>query len=358
MAGYFPLNWHSWADRMGTLRSFGVTSARDWPGRNEGVGLYYDRLPPRRGYPIFGLLDYQGPVVTWQSMNLGDYIQTLSLMSLLAPHLPANIRGGGADCMRMLTLGMDKEPPEGYCQLATLDRDALNGGPSGFGGWLFVHGWHGGRREGWHLIIPPPGWHPLYVSVHLSSDDLLTADEWRHLRRYEPIGCRDLHTLDIVRGRGISGYFSGCVSQALRLPGIEFAPEVEPGAVGVNAPTNYQVMRRMTHAIPLLRRQTFSENVELAYHRMMAYRAADAVYTGRLHAWLPIIAVGGKAYLTYAGDERFKGYVGLTHADHGMMGGKLRGAFDLVVPMIVGGCDPLSVYGAWGAYVNANYDVA
>jgi Polysaccharide pyruvyl transferase len=75
--------------------------------------------------------------------------------------------------------------------------------------------------NGWYLhnprnFPPPPNLHPLYISVHLADSWFFTPEAVTHFKRHEPIGCRDLHTLELFRQRGVAAYFSGCLTWTLR----------------------------------------------------------------------------------------------------------------------------------------------
>lgn len=75
----------------------------------------------------------------------------------------------------------------------------------------------------WYIHNPnqwPPSQkiNPLYVAVHLNSsvvDKLLSNEGIEYLRRYEPIGCRDLYTMEKLKGKGVDAYFSACMTLTL-----------------------------------------------------------------------------------------------------------------------------------------------
>ena len=60
---------------------------------------------------------------------------------------------------------------------------------------------------------------PLLVSIHISpmiKDRLFTNPEiLKWLKKYEPIGCRDTGTVDLLKLYGIDSYFSGCLTLTL-----------------------------------------------------------------------------------------------------------------------------------------------
>lgn len=59
---------------------------------------------------------------------------------------------------------------------------------------------------------------PLYVSVHLNSsivDRIFRPEVIEHFKKHQPIGCRDNHTRDLLRAKGIDAYYSGCMTLTL-----------------------------------------------------------------------------------------------------------------------------------------------
>lgn len=59
---------------------------------------------------------------------------------------------------------------------------------------------------------------PLFVSFHLNADaedTFFTSDNIAVLQKYAPIGCRDVHTMEVLQSKGIDAYFSGCLTTTL-----------------------------------------------------------------------------------------------------------------------------------------------
>jgi hypothetical protein len=77
--------------------------------------------------------------------------------------------------------------------------------------------------NGWFLLEPqhwPPSdnINPLFVSFHLNSDayELLeNKSSVEYLKKNEPIGCRDLTTMNLLIDKGIKAYFTGCLTLTL-----------------------------------------------------------------------------------------------------------------------------------------------
>lgn len=59
---------------------------------------------------------------------------------------------------------------------------------------------------------------PLYVSIHLNSsiiDRIFRPEVIEHFKKHQPIGCRDNHTRDLLRAKGVDAYYSGCMTLTL-----------------------------------------------------------------------------------------------------------------------------------------------
>jgi hypothetical protein len=77
--------------------------------------------------------------------------------------------------------------------------------------------------NGWFMHYPknfPPSDSiiPIFISFHLNKsikNTFLTNSTIEYLKHHEPIGCRDLYTLDILSKHGIQAYFSGCLTLTL-----------------------------------------------------------------------------------------------------------------------------------------------
>ena len=74
----------------------------------------------------------------------------------------------------------------------------------------------------WHPENFPPSdiINPLFISFHLVpsiADRFLTKETISYLKKYEPIGARDISTKDILEKHGIKSYFSGCLTLTLGL---------------------------------------------------------------------------------------------------------------------------------------------
>ena len=77
--------------------------------------------------------------------------------------------------------------------------------------------------NGWYMDHPenfPPSDKiiPLFVSMHINRYGLpgLLRDECvEYFKRHQPIGCRDFHTVELLKSKGVDAYFTGCLTLTL-----------------------------------------------------------------------------------------------------------------------------------------------
>lgn len=117
--------------------------------------------------------------------NIGDYIQSKACYAFLSPD-------------------------------TFVDREELNqytGEPLK----MIMNGWYMHNPNSW----PPSEMiDPLYVAFHITKgckDLILSPNGVEYLRKHDPIGCRDRTTLSYLQEKGVSSYFSGCLTLTLGL---------------------------------------------------------------------------------------------------------------------------------------------
>lgn len=119
-----------------------------------------------------------------QETNIGDYIQALASSQFL-PHVDGFI---------------DREKLKDYN-----DEECA----------VIMNGWYIHNQCQWP---PSDKIHPLYVAVHfntLANDALYSAESVAYLKKFVPIGCRDIQTCQALTEKGIDAYFSGCMTLTL-----------------------------------------------------------------------------------------------------------------------------------------------
>lgn len=91
---------------------------------------------------------------------------------------------------------------------------------------IIMNGWYMHNPSNW----PPTNKiNPLFVAFHINSetkDALLSKESITYLKQFEPIGCRDYRTRDILIDKGVDAYFSGCMTLTL---GKDYTSKVKDG---------------------------------------------------------------------------------------------------------------------------------
>lgn len=123
-------------------------------------------------------------VGTFKSINIGDYIQAVAAEQFF-DHIDT------------------------YIERERLDE--YQGEPVK----MIMNGWYMHEPKHWP---PAKDINPLFVAFHINSlakDRLLAPESINYLKKYEPIGCRDLGTVDLLKSKGIDAYFSACMTLTL-----------------------------------------------------------------------------------------------------------------------------------------------
>ena len=152
------------------------------------------------------------------------------------------------------------------------------------------------HRPGDTYDFPPPSFiEPLYVSFHLVYKEMLTPPVVEHLKRHEPIGCRDVDTMKHFQAAGIVAYFSGCLTTTLNLRderiGFRSPVDYSEVRVFVDAPLKYTdktcLYTTLTQSGGF---NTDPKYIQESVQRMVNLLGAKSVLTRRLHVWLPLVA--------------------------------------------------------------------
>ena len=258
-----------------------------------------------RLYRILKRPKYERYGVIWASTsNLGDDIQTLAALGLLAKN------------------GIKRE------DVILIDRERLlrYKGPSVK---VIMNGWFTHRQD---LFLPPKSILPLFISFHATSRNLVKKYE-HYFRQHAPIGCRDAATKGYFDEQGIAAYVSGCLTLCFETDhnrsqeGKTYRVDAPP--IGVSAkyiPDPEVDISLWPDSIPMT---PFIEEdmlfdikgrLDLAQKVLDKYRQAKLVITTRLHATLPCRAFGTPVlffHKNYRTDPRFQGlYEYLRGMDH------------------------------------------
>jgi hypothetical protein len=96
-----------------------------------------------------------------------------------------------------------------------VERESLSGFESDKPIKLIMNGWFMRHPD---KFPPSEKIEPLFVSFHLTpsiEQNFFSDENVEYLKKYSPIGCRDIGTLEMMRKHEIDAYFSGCLTLTL-----------------------------------------------------------------------------------------------------------------------------------------------
>lgn len=178
---------------------------------------------------------------------------------------------------------------------------------------LLMNGWWMHNLDN---FPPPENITPILISFHVANEILVEKNK-HYFKKYEPVGCRDTHTVAIFRKYGIEAYFSGCLT-------LYFNPNWNKGTkryiVDVNTcpyipkvnfeRDNYQDYESISHDIH--DKELFPNldtRLDIGSKLLAAYASAELVITSRLHVALPCRAFRTPVKFLHSNlrDNRFSG---------------------------------------------------
>ena len=183
-----------------------------------------------------------------------------------------------------------------------IDRNELNQFSSPDKHLLLMNGFFGSGGLGADAFPPSNDIVPIYFSFHISNSEsskaFFTSPKClEHFKKWEPIGCRDRGTKELLGSKGINAFFSKCLTltfdkrPALRHKGKLFI--VDGGSLTIPEHVlNANVVQRVTHLWkgPYPGHQA---SMKSAQHLLDLYKhEANGVITSRLHCALPCRAMG------------------------------------------------------------------
>jgi lipopolysaccharide biosynthesis glycosyltransferase/tetratricopeptide (TPR) repeat protein len=321
---------------------------------------------------VIGVLDYKSPDYTQSSNNIGDYIQSLALLRILARFVTSRWKLPSDDLARVMAdlrttssapVASSRDPP---VALVTVDRDAPTMAAARHRDhtiWLPTFGWFCHPPFGAAPPLPfPDNVRPFFISFHLNKPYLLTAEAIAYLKRFEPVGCRDWSTVYWLLNAGVEAFFSGCITLTLALPGKRPAGQT---VYAVDAPKGWRPVEdvqveRIEHKDASIRSAGFTDNLVAAIGLLDRYRSARRVITSRLHCYLPCAALGVPVDFIprSQADRRYDGLINLSRADQLAI---KRGIEDKIVRILAAILDrrpEREIYAAWRAACVADVALA
>jgi hypothetical protein len=319
----------------------------------------HDTLPLIDG-PSIAVTNYRAIDPRASSTNIGDWVQTLAFMGNLArfQDIAFHMDGAPSDLMdelqRLVPERRKLGGPPAAVNLVVTSRDSSTYERYPAGTWLFTFGWY--MHQLYHRRYDLPfseDLRPIFLSFHLNARAALTAEAAAQMIRYGPVGCRDWHTVKVLREQGVPAFFSGCITTTL---GNIFQQQADAPAKGLVAAVEVKGaapagddVRRYHHGNPQAKTLSFLDNMAVAKNRLHEYEGLSKIYTSRLHCYLPGISMGVPVVFRPKSltDIRFTGLAGLTPESVDSVADPIRRLVQTVVEAIVAGASEGDVYALW-----------
>mgnify|MGYP003775839523 FL=1 len=192
---------------------------------------------------------------------------------------------------------------------------------------LIMNGWwmHNDKNFPPHKNI-----NPLYIAFHIEKKGLVSDKAIKHYKKHQPIGCRDIHTMNLLKKKGVDAYFSGCLTLTLKNPFTNpkrdkiyivdahlTSKKVYPwGSDHLLAKLIPKHIRDQAeyieHEIPedLDQNDMYARQKYVKENLLNKYAQAKLVITSRLHCALPCVAYNTPCIALYSGintDNRWGG---------------------------------------------------
>lgn len=162
--------------------------------------------------------------------------------------------------------------------------------------------------------------YPIYISTHFSAynsggiqDEYLNDYTKEKLTEYGPIGCRDTGTMKLLEKKGISNYFSGCLTLTIEKDNkvkkedyiciVDIDEDAEK-YLRENVSSSTKIIKK-THQLDIDKNSKLSweQRFKNVKKLLDTYQSAKLVITSRLHCALPCLALGTPVILLYDEDK-------------------------------------------------------
>ena len=177
---------------------------------------------------------------------------------------------------------------------------------------MIMNGWYLHNKCAWP---PSPYINPLLISMHFMSvtatdvgDNYIKGLGGDYLKKYAPIGARDIETKKRLENNGIESFFSGCMTLTLN----KFDNVVENNKIllvdaeeaivkKVKEENTEFDIEEITHWVKPeeISKKTIDERLNDVEELLKKYQGAHVVITNRLHVALPCIALGTPVILVH-----------------------------------------------------------
>lgn len=238
--------------------------------------------------------------------NIGDDIQTLAAIQFLKK--------------------------KGITNYTFIDRETLST-YSGKPITVIMNGWF---LHNWGNFPPSKNIHPIFISIHIAHD-IIIKNNVEYFKTYQPIGCRDIATVNKFKEYGIDAYFSGCLtlllneSESIKVKDeyfkkylVDIHKDWQPdiGNIKMNIDLEkYKDFEKIEaqNIIPQNIFRNINQRLELAISLLEKYKSAELIITTRLHCILPCRSFGTNCIFIhndYYNNKRFSGFHEVINGDN------------------------------------------
>ncbi|SNS00971.1 hypothetical protein SAMN05192560_2208 [Methylobacillus rhizosphaerae] len=314
------------------------------------------------GEIAFGVMGYRCPDNAAASRNIGDWVQTIALMSHFARRSDLRFTGdaGLSKFFADLQAAVPKEKriagPSATAHLVEFNRDASFFDKLPESLWAFIFGWYFKLPFG-KLEFPfPKNIHPIFISFHVSNANHINDAAIEYLKQHSPIGCRDWHTVRLLHSKGVECYFSGCVTTTIG--GLFPAAVVDSSKPVAYVDTDHEQIPpndvKLTNLINSLKTRPLPESLDMALERLKSYRSDfSKIATSRLHTFLPSESMGVEIdwQPVHEQDRRFDGLTGANAIPHSQMSERITQIVKVLLDGILNGVSQKNIYALYRAEV-------
>ena len=198
-----------------------------------------------------------------------------------------------------------------------IDREKLNEFKNNESVKLIINGWFMDSPNNWP---PSKDIIPLFISFHISHNSdtnkiFLSNDNISYFKKYEPIGCRDKQTKELLESHGVNAYFSGCatltyknkfkernnkilcVDPLFNIFPYSYGKNIYKSLIPSSLHKDVEYIEHKRYDLNKSNDQRFNDAEEL----ISKYSQAKVVITSRIHAALPCLALGTPVIFLDAG---------------------------------------------------------
>ena len=316
----------------------------------------------------FALIGFNHPDWGSMSRDLDDPMETLATLGHLLRHVDVRFTGEPAlvDAATRLRAEAPAEQrisgAKSTVHLYEVDRDVSRYAAVPDGTWVVVSEWFTLPLDGSHYDMPlNANLRPIFISFHITPEQLRAPGAIDYLRDHGPIGCRDWDTVWLLHAAGISAFFSGALAMTLDnivRPAASPTPTSSTVFVDVAPDGPGQQRSRLSRAV---KDRDLGENLVAAHADLQRYRdGAERVVTSDLRLFLALRALGCQTEfrLSDVEDYRAVDFTELGDGDLAAMQRALSEKLAAVFDAVLGGRSDKEVYDVWREVCAADVAVA